>query len=132
MSELFTEFGPLRRAAVHYDRSGRSLGTAEVLFEMRSDAVKALHQYNNVPLDGRPMKIQLVGESVTQTTLRPVAARTGGAGRQGNFRQNFGQRGRGRGRGRGGRGGRGGNAGRSNMTREQLDAQLDAYKMDIN
>lgn len=45
------------------------------------------------------------------------------------YRQNFGQRGRGRGRGRGGRGGRGGNAGRSNMTREQLDAQLDAYKV---
>lgn len=36
------------------------------------------------------MKIQLVGESVTQTAPRPVAARTGGgAGRQGNFRSAY-------------------------------------------
>lgn len=41
------------------------------------------------------------------------------------------QRGRGRGRGRGGRGsGRDGNSGgKSNLTKEQLDAQLDEYKV---
>eukprot|EP00475_Leptophrys_vorax_P032283 TRINITY_DN4967_c0_g2_i3.p1 TRINITY_DN4967_c0_g2~~TRINITY_DN4967_c0_g2_i3.p1 ORF type:complete len:191 (+),score=25.34 TRINITY_DN4967_c0_g2_i3:717-1289(+) len=134
IKELFSEIGELKRCTIHYDRSARSKGTAEVVFARKADALAAISRYNNVQLDGKPMKIELIGSTVAPAPAAVVAPRMavapvvaapyafvpapGGGGRGGG-------RGRGRGRGRGGRGrGRGKEP---QKTQEELDAELDQY-----
>ncbi|KAK4793781.1 hypothetical protein SAY86_024216 [Trapa natans] len=145
--ELFSEIGDVKRYAIHYDKTGRPSGSAEVVYTRRSDAFSAHKRYNNVLLDGKPMKIEIVGANseipfsaqinVTgfngrkkrtvvmpgQGTARgPVIPNhgTGSNGRRGGFRNS-----RGRGRGRGGRG-----RGRKQpveKSAQQLDKELDTY-----
>ncbi|RZC37232.1 RRM 1 domain containing protein [Asbolus verrucosus] len=124
IQELFAEFGPLKSASVHYDRSGRSLGTADVIFERRSDAIKAMKQYNGVPLDGRAMNIQIITSEI------PSPVRRGPAGER-KF-QNRSPRGVNKGRPNRGRGGgRNFRSQKKQPTAEELDAELDAYTKEM-
>ncbi|XP_073828999.1 RNA and export factor binding protein 1 [Musca autumnalis] len=140
IKELFTEFGPLKKAAVHYDRSGRSLGTADVVFERRSDALKAIKQYNGVPLDGRPMSIQFLTDASAVTATRaPVRNNAGpspnrrrqpvGGNRRAGAAGGGARRGGPANRKPGGGGPRAAN--KPTPTAEELDAELDAYVNDM-
>eukprot|EP00250_Pteridium_aquilinum_P008720 c18159_g1_i1 orf=1140-1892(-) len=131
IKELFSEIGDLKRSTVHYDRSGRSKGTAEVVYSRRADAVAASKRYNNVQLDGKPMKIEIIGTNLSIPA--PPARSTNGAasaGRGGQAQATKEPSTRGRGgssrRGRGGRG-RGGGGRASEKSAEDLDAELEDY-----
>lgn len=139
IQELFSRCGRIRKAAVHYDSNGRSQGTAEILFGGFSEANAAVKEYNGRLLDGRAMKVEIVGASAkSQSLSQRVGAKQGGSGgtrggrpqqRQSGPRKSFGSSPRG---GRGGkRGGRGGGRGgqRQQMSKDDLDKQMDDYRM---
>ncbi|KAJ4792989.1 THO complex subunit 4 [Rhynchospora pubera] len=133
VKELFSELGDLKRYSVHYDRSGRSKGTAEVVYARRADALAAVKRYNNVQLDGKPMKIEIVGTNVSAPAAPaalPKIAGFGGAPKSGQRRGPSAPAKRGSG-GRGGMRRRG--QGRRNgppkkaVSAEDLDKDLDNY-----
>ncbi|RDX80067.1 THO complex subunit 4A, partial [Mucuna pruriens] len=69
---LFSEEGELKRYTIHYDRCGRSKGTAEVVFVRHTDALAAIKKYNNMRLDGKPLQIELVGTSSVAPAVTPL------------------------------------------------------------
>ncbi|KAL0533759.1 hypothetical protein IC582_027803 [Cucumis melo] len=135
IKELFSEVGDLKRYSINYDKSGRSKGTAEILFSRQADALAAIKRYNNVQLDGKPMKLEIVGTNiVTPAVPAPSNASFGnhnGFPRGGRAMGRNQGGGRGRGPGRGGRGrGSGSGSGRGRgekLSAEDLDADLDKY-----
>jgi len=155
IKELFSEFGSLKSASIHYNAQGKSMGVAHLVYGRHADAMKAVRQYNGVALDGRTMKLKLEGQQGTGLAARVSftsvargvkrlnrgAAQVGRSrgGQRGSFRGRGGARSRGAMRGRnsvrgrggakrggGGRGGKQANK-KKPLTAEQLDAQLDAY-----
>lgn len=140
IKELFSEVGDLKRYAIHYDKSGRSKGTAEVVFSQKTDALSAVKRYNGVQLDGKPMQIEIVGTNIATAAAVPMLPPVPAPAFNGLFSNRIGpaRSNRGRGgfgaRGRGGDGGRGAGRGRGRgrgrdekISAEDLDAELEKY-----
>jgi THO complex subunit 4 len=88
----------VKKAGLNFDENGRSKGTAEIIFASPASAQKAIQTYNGVKLDGRPLKIELIGAGGgLGGSLAGRLSGVGAGGRTVTFNA-----------GRGGSGGRGG------------------------
>lgn len=137
--DIFTNVGEVKDAIIYYDRDGRSLGTSEVTFLRKNDALKAVEEYDGAEVDGRPMYLKLIAAPkpvvvVKNRPTQPVQQYNNfsNGGQQGRRRGRgaggSGSRGGGRGRGRGrGRGGRGRRESEKPKSAEELDADMDNY-----
>jgi len=70
LREIFGTMGSITKACVHYNRDGRSQGTAEVTFARSQDAEQAVKEYDAAEVDGRPMYLKMIVSRSAVTALQ--------------------------------------------------------------
>lgn len=63
--EIFERIGAVKSCVVNFNSAGKSTGTATVTFHKKNDAEKAVEDYDEAEVDGRPMKLKLIGSVVS-------------------------------------------------------------------
>ncbi|KAL7320609.1 hypothetical protein PS15m_000480 [Mucor circinelloides] len=122
--DLFGQIGTLKRAFLHIGPNGKSAGIADVVFQSSQDAERARNTYNNVELDGRPMRIthasiiSAVSNAPSNNAPRRGNPRGGNSGgRRDNNNSSSGNR----------RGGHNKRESRPKPSQQDLDAEMDSY-----
>jgi THO complex subunit 4 len=87
----------VRSAQLNFNQDGKSKGVANVVFVKAGDAHKAFQEYNNRPLDEKPMKIELM-INPESSRLKQLDSRLGGI-KKGGDRNDRSERGDRKGRG---------------------------------
>ncbi|SAM09091.1 hypothetical protein [Absidia glauca] len=70
LENVFKLVGTVSKCSIEFDRSGRSTGQAKITFPEQDVAQKALDRFDNVDLDGQPMKITLSKKPVAEGKAR--------------------------------------------------------------
>jgi len=133
IKEYFAKtIGPVKRVELSYGPGGASRGIATIMFVRPDSAAKAVTTCNGIPVDGRPIKVEMIidaslaqaipppkglSERITQPKAQPKSAAT-------TKKTENATRGK-SGRGRGGKGAR--NARPAKKTAEELDSEMVDY-----
>eukprot|EP01113_Clastostelium_recurvatum_P033941 TRINITY_DN4547_c0_g2_i1.p1 TRINITY_DN4547_c0_g2~~TRINITY_DN4547_c0_g2_i1.p1 ORF type:complete len:271 (-),score=68.94 TRINITY_DN4547_c0_g2_i1:52-831(-) len=81
---LFSGYGRIKKFNLDKDADGNSLGTADVAFHERSDAIKAVREMNGFSFEGRTLNVTLTSnqeeeaESVVRRSRAPAPSSSGG------------------------------------------------------
>lgn len=65
------QVGPIRRVELSYGPGGISRGVANITFVRAESAIKAVDECNNVAIDGKPIKIELILDATRVKAIPP-------------------------------------------------------------
>lgn len=65
------QVGPIKRVEISYGPGGVSRGVANITFSRADSAIKAVEECNNVAIDGRPIKIELILDATRAKAIPP-------------------------------------------------------------
>ncbi|KAI8340788.1 hypothetical protein BC941DRAFT_418184 [Chlamydoabsidia padenii] len=124
--DLFGQIGNVKRAFLHLAPTGKSSGVADIVYTNANDAERARNSYNNVELDGRPMRIAFADLSAAVASTLPINRRIqpGRTQHTGNIRGNR-RPGNNNNRQRGGSSTK--REPRPKVSQADLDADMDSY-----
>jgi len=75
IKEYFSaQCGPVKRAEIAYGPGGVSRGTATVWFSRFENATKAVSDCNNIQIDGKPIRIELLLDAKSAQAIPPPKA----------------------------------------------------------
>jgi THO complex subunit 4 len=118
LRELFATVAAVDRVNLKFDLAGRSIGVATVTFFGRNDAGIAADRFRNIPLDGMPMRVELLPPpEPLDRSARQGPERAGRWDHDAFHENNAQQR------------GRRDNRRRAPVSSSNLDDELDAYMM---
>ncbi|KAG9996994.1 hypothetical protein KCU78_g17166, partial [Aureobasidium melanogenum] len=61
LQEYFTQaVGPVKKVLLNYNKNGRSVGVATIIFSQAQSAAEAAKKLDSVKVDGKPMKIEVI------------------------------------------------------------------------
>merc|ERR1712038_1317094 len=66
--EIFSKIGKVKKAVVMYNAKGKSRGVALVTFANAASATKAVNEYHQAEVDGRPMYVKAVSYNTRPST----------------------------------------------------------------
>ncbi|KAF2747313.1 hypothetical protein M011DRAFT_486596 [Sporormia fimetaria CBS 119925] len=123
--------GKPKRVMIQYGPTGRSLGSAMVIFHKPDHAAKAVKALDNIRIDNRPIKVEVLvsardapAAAATQSLADRVSQPKKDKPKPATATKAKDAGGRG---GRRGRGGRGGRTREKKKTVEELDAEMEDY-----
>lgn len=66
--DLLSGAAPIQKVSIHYDRSGRSEGRADVFYNSKEDALASIKRFDGLHVEGKPIRLTLAPTTISKNS----------------------------------------------------------------